>query len=100
MFNKLVKKKAAFKIASASNYSKRGRRHISFFYKILFSFSLNDNRIQILQEYSKTLGMSYLYSIYDILLKYFLRLVFITICFQTESTQNAATVIYTNVCAF
>lgn len=70
MFNDLVKRKAAFKTASASNYSRAGTRHISFFCKILFCFSVNHNRIQILQEYSKTLGMSHLYSIYYIILKY------------------------------
>lgn len=33
MFNELVKRKAAFKIASASNYSRRGRNTLAAFAK-------------------------------------------------------------------
>lgn len=90
MFNELVRTKAAFKIASASSYSREGERRISCLCDFLFAFSLN---LIAIQEWSKTSGISYLYAIYYILLKHLLRLLFKTIWFQTESVQNAATVL-------
>lgn len=90
MFNELVRTKVAFKIASASSYSRKGERRITCLCEFLFAFSLNLNAIQ---EWSKTSGMSYLYAIYYILSKHSLRLLFKTIWFQTDSIQNAAAVL-------
>lgn len=73
MFNELVKRKAALKIASASNYSRKGRNTLDSFAKFYFVLVWTTTELRSCRNTAKDyvwLLFTYLNSIYCLLLQY------------------------------